>query len=505
MLKLIDKFLNQITMYRLVLYYMSFLLVVALILGFFGFVPYTPLDMLVSAVFIEAVCILVNAIFARVFAAPSNSESVYTTGLILAFIVSPAQPFANLVFLGWVAVLAMASKYIIAIHKKHIFNPAALAVALTAVALNQSANWWVGSLYMAPFVLIGGLLMIRKIRRADLVLSFFIAAIATILGFNFLKGGNYLLVLEHALFYSPILFFSCVMLTEPATTPPTKNLRIFYGALIGFLFAPFIHIASVYSTPELALLAGNIMAYIVSPKKKLILELKEKRLVATDVYEFLFKPNHKLHFKSGQYMEWTLGHDTQDSRGMRRYFTIASSPEEEYIGMGVKFYPHSSSFKQSMLSLNPGDTIVASQLAGDFVLPKDKSTKLAFIAGGIGVTPFRSMIKYLVDKKEKRDVVLLYSNKTPADIAYKDIFDQAGQQLGIKTFYTVTDTPAPKNWQGECGMCDERMIKRLVPDYKDRIFYLSGPQVMVVAVDELLRKMGVKKSQIKKDFFPGLA
>ena len=239
--------------------------------------------------------------------------------------------------------------------------------------------------------------------------------------------------------------------------------------------------------------------------KKLILELKKKIQLTADVYEFLFKPNHKLKFKPGQYMEWTLGQDTRDSRGMRRYFTISSSPAEEYVGMGVKFYPHSSSFKQSMLSLNTGDKIIASQLAGDFVLPEDKDKKLVFIAGGIGVTPFRSMIKHLLDIKEKRDIVLLYSNKTPTDIIYKDIFDRAEQELGVKTIYTVTDKPCPKDWTGANCFIDEVLIKKIVPDYKERTFYLSGPQAMVAACDEILRKMGVKKSRIKNDFFPGFA
>lgn len=504
MIKFIDKFLNQTTMYRLILYYVFFLWVVAFILSFFGLLPYTPLDLLVSVVFIEAVCILVNAIFARVFEAPSNSESVYTTGFILALIVSPLQPFNNLLFLGWVAVLAMASKYIIAIHKKHIFNPAAFAVALTAIALNQSANWWVGNLYMAPFVLIGGLLMVRKIRRLDLVLSFFVVAVGTILAFNFLRGGNPLSVLRQALFASPILFFACVMLTEPMTTPPTKNLRLLYGALVGFLVVPFIHFGSVYSTPELALLVGNIFAYVVSPKKKLILELIEKKQVTPDVYDFIFKPNHKLIFKPGQYLEWTLGHDTQDARGMRRYFTIASSPTEELVRMGVKFYPQASSFKQCMLLLKPGDKVVASQLAGDFVLPSNKDKKLVFIAGGIGITPFRSMIKYLLDKNEKRDIILLYSNFKPVDIAYKEIFDQAAKLLGIKTVYTVTDKPCPQDWTGENCFVDENLIFKYIPDYKERTYYLSGSHNMVVAIDQTLRKMGIPKQQIKKDFFPGL-
>ncbi len=531
MIKRIDNFLNGVTMYRLILYYVSSLWAVAVVLSFFKLLPYTPLALTVSMVFIVSVCLVVNAIFARVFGAPSNIESVYTTGLILTLIISPPKSAGGLLFLAGAALLAMASKYIIAVHKKHIFNPAALAVALTAVILNQSANWWVGNLYMAPFVFLGGLLMVRKIRRSDLVVSFFVVSIVTILGFNFLKGGNPLPVLKEILFYSPILFFACVMLTEPMTTPPTGNLRILYGALVGFLFSPAIHIGSIYSTPELALLAGNIFAYAVSPKKKLILELKEKIQVTADVYDFLFKSDHKLLFKPGQYLEWTLGHDDQDTRGMRRYFTIASSPTEEYIRMGVKFYPNSSSFKQSMLFLSPGDKIVASQLAGDFVLPKDKNMgfaayfrrllgkwkllpfplaplenkKLVFIAGGIGITPFRSMIKYLLDTKEKRNAILLFSNKAPADVVYKDIFDKAGQQLGLKTIYTVTDTPYPEDWPGERGFIDEQMIRRTVPDYKERMFFLSGSHAMVVAFNEILQKMGVKKQQIKTDFFPGFA
>ena len=113
-----------------------------------------------------------------------------------------------------------------------------------------------------------------------------------------------------------------------------------HGALVGFLFSSSIHIVSVYSTPELALLAGNIFAYAVSPKHKFILELKEKILVASDVYDFVFKSDHKLKFKHGQYLEWTLGHDGQDARGIRRYFSIASSPPGlfNFLGLFIFIY-----------------------------------------------------------------------------------------------------------------------------------------------------------------------
>ncbi len=517
MLKKIDSWLNQITMYRLIIYYVAGLWLAALALSVFNLLPYTPLEFIISAAFILSICFLTNYIFARVFGAPTNIESIYATALILALIMAPMKSAQYLPFLFWASVFAMASKYILAINKKHLFNPAALAVALTAFTINRSANWWISSVYLLPFVIVGGLLVVRKIRRFDLVLSFFAVALFSILVSAFLQRGTPLVTFEKTLLYSPIFFLAFAMLTEPATTPPTKNLRILYGALVGFLFNPYAHIGSFYFTPELALLVGNIFSYAVSPKLKLVLQLKEKVLSAASVYDFWFSSDKKLNFRPGQYMEWTLGHRAQDVRGMRRYLTIASSPTENGLMVGVKFYPNSSTFKQSMLDLNPGDEIVVSQLAGDFTMPKDQNKKLVFIAGGIGITPFRSMIKYLLDTdgrvskdgtrhdsaESKRDIIVLYSNKTPADIAYKDILDQAEKQLGIKTMYTVTDKPCPADWTGESCFIDEAMIKKAVPDYKERIFYISGTHAMVTTFVDILQKMGVRKSQIVQDFFPG--
>ena len=481
-------------MYRLALYYLAFLIAAAVALSFFGALPYSPLAIIVSTLIIIIFCLAANNVFAYVFEAPSNIESVIITALILALIISPPAPLHNLAFLGWASILAMASKYILAINKKHIFNPAAIAVAITALAISQTASWWVGNLYMAPFVFLGGLMVVRKIQREDMFAAFLIAAFATILGSNFLKGQDLIATAKTVLFYTPVLFFSCIMLTEPMTTPPKKNLRIWYGLLVGFLFAPAIHIGSVYSTPELALLAGNIFSYIVSPKEKLVLKLKEKIKIAPDAYDFIFQPDRQLAFAPGQYMEWTLGHEHQDNRGMRRFFTIASSPTEKNIRMGIKFYDNSSSFKKSLLAMKNGASIVASQLAGDFVLPKNPNQKLVLMAGGIGITPFRSMIKNLSDNNTKRSLTLIYSNKTEKDIVYKEIFDEAEKKLGIKVIYNVTE----KN-----GRVDGQMIAKNIPDYMERMFYLSGPHGMVDGFEEILLKLGVAKKQIKKDFFPG--
>ncbi len=509
MLKFIDKFLNKITMYRLVLYVLLSFFAVALGLSFFKLLPYAPADLVISGIIITSVSWLTNLIFARVFKAPKNIESVYVTALILVFIITPPQFSDYSQFLSiavWASVWAMASKYILAIRKKHIFNPATLAVALTAIALGESASWWIGTTYMLPIVIIGGLLIVRKIRRVDMMISFFIAVLAGVLGFGLLNGANLPSYFYKTFAYSPIIFFAFIMLTEPLTTPPTRRLRIVYGAFVGLLFAPDFHIGSIYSTPELALIIGNIFSYVISPKEKLILKLKEKNRVATDTFDFVFKSDRKFSFQPGQYMEWTLKPDKADSRGNRRYFTIASSPTEEDVRIGIKFYPESSSFKNQLVSMKEGDEIVASQRAGDFTMPKDKTKKLVFIAGGIGITPFRSMVKFLIDKNEKRDITLLYSSKTVADIAYKDIFDTAERQLGIKTVYAITEpSQTLTDSQMRKGFIDMQMIMKEIPDFKDRIFYISGPHGMVSVFGKILKDMGVRKNQIKIDFFPGFA
>src|ERR1035437_2778060 len=501
-MKTIDNILNKITMYRVALYELVGLLVVAGVLGFFHILPYTPVSILFSVAYILAVCFIINKIFAWGFDAPSNPESTYITALILALIITPAISFGDgnfLILAFWASGLAMASKYILAIGKKHIFNPAAIAVAITAFVLNQSASWWVGTAVMLPFVLFGGFLITQKIKRFDLVLSSIVASLVVILGLSFINGGNIFTLGWSVLVSTPLIFFTTVMLTEPLTTPPTSVLRIPYGILTGILFAPAIHFGGIYSTPELSLVIGNIFSYFVSPKKKLTLALKNIEKISPDSYDFIFTPNQQMSYRPGQYMEWTLGHPYSDNRGVRRYFTLASSPTERELRLGVKFYPSPSSFKRQLLEMKNENTIIASQLAGDFVLPKDKKKKLVFIAGGIGITPFRSMIKYLVDTKEKRDVALFYSNKTATDIVYEEVFNKAREELDIKTLYVITD---PKS-SGYTGPINSQMIISEVPDYKERYFYISGPHAMIVGFQETLKNLGVKKSHIKTDFFPG--
>ncbi|MCL5003708.1 MAG: RnfABCDGE type electron transport complex subunit D [Patescibacteria group bacterium] len=503
MIKEIDRYLNNTTMYRLTLNYLVLILLAALFLSALGFLPFSPLALAFSAAFLVGASFLANSVFARVFEAPKNLESVYITALILSLIISPAKSGGDLVFLFWAAVLSMASKYILAKNRKHFFNPAALSVAVTALTINHSASWWVGSQAILPFVLVGGLLIVRKLRRSLLVAAFLITAAAFLALLGLLRGSSPLDVLSRALLDSPLVFFACVMLTEPLTTPPTKNLQILYGALVGFLFPPPVHLGALYSTPELALVAGNIFSYLASPKGKLTLILKDKVEVAKNVYDFVFYSPKQPAFSPGQYMEWTLPHPSIDARGNRRYFTLASSPTEKFLRIGVKFYSPPSSFKEALMALNPGAKVTAGSLAGDFTLPKDKTRKLVFIAGGIGVTPFRSMVRYLLDKREKRPVTLIYSASSAKDFAYTSLFDQAREKIGLRVYYTITDSNVPSGWPGGRGFLMAEDIKRKAPDFKESLFYLSGPHALVDSFNYILKGLGVASGNIKTDFFPG--
>ncbi len=280
-------------------------------------------------------------------------------------------------------------------------------------------------------------------------------------------------------------------------------MRIAYGILVGIWFAPAMHIGSFYFTPELALLLGNAFVYAVSPKGRLMLTLVERNELAPGTFEFIFRSNRKLAFAPGQYLEWTLPEGAHtDTRGNRRYFTIASATEEGDLRLGVKLTEPLSSFKKSLLELAPGAVISAAHLSGDFTLPEKKNDKVAFIAGGIGITPFRSMVGHMLAGKDKRDAVLLYSNRTENEIAYQDIFERARREIGLKTIYAVTNDPGASS-AVYSGFIDVALVQREIPDYRERTFYISGPRSMVLAFKKTLKELGLPSARIKTDFFPG--
>lgn len=497
----LDDFLNSITMYRLMLYFLIFLWIVVSALSLFNLLPFNFLQLSLSSIIILLSCYITNKFFSLIFKIPTNLESVYISALILIFIILPAKTVQDLVFITIAGVLAMASKYILLINKKHIFNPAAIAVFTTSIFALGYASWWIGNQWSLPVILIGGLLIVKKIKRFGIVLGFLIAFFGATLIFSFINQSDILKTIQRIILDSPILFFSFVMLVEPLTSPTVKKMQIIYGLLVGALAGSQFSIGPVYSTYETALIFGNIFAFIVGFRKRLVLVLKEKKEIGSGIYEFVFSPDYKFAFSPGQYLEWTLCHKKPDSRGVRRYFTIASSPTEDNVHLGIRINPTStSSFKKALLNLSPGKKIYGGELSGDFVLPQNSSEKLVLIAGGIGVTPMRSMAQLLIDKKQSRDIVLFYSCSEESEFVFKDVFSKASA-FGLKIVY-VCSHPT-KNWKGRIGRIDSRMIKDEVSGFASRTYYLSGPIAMVDDYKKMLKELGIKSNKIVTDYFPG--
>ena len=505
MTTLIDRLLNHITMYRIVLYYAAGLLAVAFGLGFSKALPVEPTALAFSFVTITAVCWLTNRAFAYLLRVPVNSESIYITALILALILPPvpADNLKGVAGLALASAVAIASKFVLAIGRKHIFNPVAIGVVASAYALDLPATWWVGgNLLLAPFVLIGGLLVVRKVQRFDMIGAYILANLGVTLATS--ASDQYLEALKQSFLYSPLLFAGFAMLTEPLTAPAAVWSRLAFGVIVGALSSPNAIIAGFEFTPELAFLVGNVFAFAVSPKRRIKFTLLRIEKMASGCFDFVLKPDRHFTFNPGQYLDWTLAVRSPDDRGNRRPFTIASAPQEEEVRLGVKFYPGSSTFKRSLAAMKPGDVIYGSHLAGGFTLPRNADTKLAFIAGGIGVTPFRSMIADLMARGEQREVVMLYGVNKSSEVAYGNLFDRAERELGLRTVYAVAEGDVRGN-NVHHGFIDAELIKREMPDYKQRTFYVSGPRAMVVRFQQTLRDLGIARSRIKVDYFPGFA
>lgn len=480
-MKFLDNFLNSITMYRLVLYSLIALFLYAFVLSIFQLLTYSPVDLIVSLLVIAVTCVGFNYLLSKITKAPTNNESCYITALILFFILFPSLEVSNLVSLVVVSIVSMVSKYLLVINKKHIFNPAAISTVIVGLFTGGVTAWWGGSLELLPVLLVLGVLIVKKLKRFSMFFVFLLVSIISMSVTGAISGLTIDQIFSRLISSGVIIFLGTIMLTEPLTTPPTRKTQMVYGGLVGVLFGIL--------SPELSLVIGNVYSILVSIKRRIILKLNERVQLAPNIYEFKFTPDGPIPFKAGQFLEWTLPMTNPDTRGNRRYFTLASSPTEKETRFTAKIIPESSSsFKKELLTLEKGAVMTGTQLAGDFLLPEKVNEKLVMIAGGIGITPFRSMIKFLLDTKQKRDTVLFYSAQTEQEFIYKDLFKEAN----IKTIYLTG-----KNF------IKGVMIKKEIPDFQERIYYLSGPPAMVESYKKLIKDLGVAETNIKTDYFPG--
>ncbi len=491
------RYLDRTPMYGVVVQVLLVIYAVALGASFLGYIGFKPLELIMSAVIITVTAVVVNTLCAIATRVPLQHHSSIITALILILLLLPSTTPTDLFASAVITALAIASKYVFVYKKQHLVNPVAAGLVLGALFGFGGGAWWVASPLLFIPILIGGLLVAEKVKRLDMV-AVFVGITFILYMITMWQSPATMSELLTTIFVSyPFLFLGFFMLTEPFTMPSQRNMRYVYAAVVAGV-ASLPPLGSFVMSPELALVIGNLTLAPFAQRQKLILSLAGLRKVTSSIYEFSFPKPAGFQFKAGQYLEWMVPHNKIDSRGTRRYFTIASAPEETELRLAFKLPEHASSYKTAMINLKAGDVVIGSQRSGDFILPNNKDEKLGFIAGGIGVTPFVSHVTSLGHRNEQRDIVTLYCVATTADLAYSEQLAKAGELVPV-----VASGEVPAG--GESGILSTDIMTRRVPDYASRTWYISGPPKMVDASYRSLRTLGVPARRIHRDFFPGLA
>ena len=215
--------------------------------------------------------------------------------------------------------------------------------------------------------------------------------------------------------------------------------------------------------------------------------------ITDSINTFWFKPEHKVDYTAGQFIELYLEHPNQDDRGIKRWFTLSSSPSEELISITTRLSSEAvSTFKQALWKLKPGDAVKMVEPMGDFVLPIDPSVPLLFTIGGIGITPVRSMVKWLMDNNQKREITLLYAAGKESELAFIDLFTQYDLKL---------ETLVGANRESTIAKFVEHHV-RFHEQKPHGLMYISGPEMLVESAVEHLKQHSITQEQLITDYFP---
>lgn len=216
----------------------------------------------------------------------------------------------------------------------------------------------------------------------------------------------------------------------------------------------------------------------------------------TDTRSFQVSKPEGFEFLPGQYLLVSV---LRGDEFLTKPLSISSSPTDDFLEITKRLTGHE--FSDALAVLKEGDSIYLEGPKGTFTF-KGEYKKVGMLAGGIGITPLMSMIRYCHHLRLESNIILLYGNRSEDNIPFfEDLERIAAENLNFKVVHTLSR--AGNNWTGRRGHVDSEMIREQIPDYMDRVFYVSGPPSLVKDCVQHLMRLGVEEDKIKTENFIG--
>jgi len=233
-------------------------------------------------------------------------------------------------------------------------------------------------------------------------------------------------------------------------------------------------------------------------------KLKDRKEVAEDTMSFRFEKPSRWTFKAGQYLDMTLLDPSEtDSEGNVRSFSIASAPHEETLMVATRM--RDTAFKRVLKTMPYGTAVKIEGPSGDLILQNDSARTAVFLAGGIGITPFRSIVHWAAKEKLPNRIILFYSNRRPEDAPFLvELQSLEKDNPKYELIASMTDMEKSyRPWNGETGLIDQGMLGRHLKGAASPIYYIAGPPALVKGLHEMLSKTGLSDNDIRAEEFSG--
>ena len=234
------------------------------------------------------------------------------------------------------------------------------------------------------------------------------------------------------------------------------------------------------------------------------LEVISSREIATGTREFTFSRPEGFEYVSGQTIDlYLIEPPEMDEEGPVRTFSLVSAPFEPNLKIATRM--RDTAFKRILAGYKTGEMLTWDGPYGSFTLHKNTKTPAVFLAGGIGITPFMSIMKTAAHDKLPHQIYLFYSNRRPEDTAFKQEIEQlAKENPNLHVIMTMTEMDkSSEQWEGETGFIDKVMLSRYLSDLAEPIYYLAGPPPMVAAMKKMAIEAGADEDKVRFEEFPG--